>query len=337
VSLADACYADPLAELKPFVEALRFDRSEGLRLGPDAVRRAPGVRDPGEQLRADLTLCTYERAYARGFPAAPTPAGEGADIAERLAEANDTAAREEDGWKAVQVQPDGTVTAERNGRRMAFRAGRYLSLDGVAPPRTGSPLRVSFPSGSARLQPGFHHCFGTAPRDPLDPSLLIRFYLNVRLAHAPVLVRSLTSALNKYEIPFELKVTTRAEDFDRRDNGVLYVVQDLYRVTALALASVLPGIRGGLLADVPLFTKPLAAGIGLAEDPGGRESFGSSRCALVASALLAAREDEGFSYDAFKEAFRRLAAEQGLDFDALWLNPGSRDEYPRSPFDGASA
>jgi hypothetical protein len=314
--------------LRPFVEALRIDRSNRLLLGEDPVRSAPGRRDPDKQLAADLTLCAYEHAYAHRFPrpnGEPEPSG---DIAAALAVANDTSARIEDGWRVVQVGDDGSVVAERHGCHRRYPAGRYLTADGVAPPRAGGALTISFPAGSSVLQPGFHHCFSAAPRNPDDPSPLVRFYFNARLSHASALVGAVTAALNRYAIPFELKMTTRSEDFSRRDNMVLYVSQDLFRVTGLALASAMPAIVDGLDDDVPLFTKWLAPGIGLAEDPRERgESFGSARCRLVAAALLAARDEGGFPYDRFAGAFERAAAAEGLLLDALWLNPGSTDDY----------
>lgn len=44
----------------------------------------------------------------------------------------------------------------------------------------------------------------------------------------------------------------------------------------------------GALPPVPLFTKPLAPGLGLAEDPGDRLSFGQSRCRIAAEGLVRA-------------------------------------------------
>jgi hypothetical protein len=220
------------------------------------------------------------------------------------------------------------VVAARHGRSRRFPPGRFLAADGAAPPRAGSPLTVSFPAGSAALQPGFFHCFGEATPDPDDPTPLVRLYWNVRLAQAPDFVRNLTAVLNRYEIPFEFKLTTRSGDFRRRDNGVLYLSRELFRVAALAIAAALPALTVGLEPDTPLFAKPLARGIGFAEDPGrAGESFGSARSQLTASALLAAREDRGFSFERFCAAFEAEVARQGLRLEALWLNPGSPDIY----------
>jgi len=325
---------DPRRSLRAFVEALSIADDRRLRLAGEPVRAAPGQREPAAQLSADLTLCVYEHAYARGFPAPAPVAGPDGDLTALIQAANTTRARLEDGWTVEQARPDGWVAATRHGRSRRFAPGRFLAADGAAPPRPGAPIAVSFPAGSAALQPGFFHCFGEATRDPDDPAPLVRLYWNVRVAGASDLVRDLTAVLNRYEIPFEFKITTHSEDFARRDNGVLYLTQDLFRVAALAIASALPRLAGGLEPGTPLFTKPLADGIGLAEDPGrAGESFGSARSQLTATALLAAREDRGFSFERFCAAFEAEVAGQGLRLEALWLNPGSPDVYelPRAP------
>jgi hypothetical protein len=319
---------DPRSALRPFVEALGIDEDGRLRLAGARIRAAPRQPEAAAQLSADLALCVYEHAYARGFPS-PAPASEpDADVTALIQAANTTRARMEDGWTVEQSRPDGSMVAARHGRSRRFAPGRFLTTDGVAPPRAGSPIMVSFPAGSAALQPGFFHCFGEATPDPDDPAPLVRLYWNVRLAQAADFVRDLTAVLNRYEIPFEFKITTRSGDFRRRDNAVLYLTQDLFRVAALAIASALPRVAGGLEPDTPLFTKPLADGIGAAEDPGRTgQSFGSARSQLTASALLAAREDRGFSFERFCAAFEAEVARQELRLEALWLNPGSPDVY----------
>ncbi|MCH3756071.1 hypothetical protein LZC13_10680, partial [Campylobacter coli] len=54
----------------------------------------------------------------------------------------------------------------------------------------------------------------------------------------------------------------------------------------------------------------------------------SARCALVAAALLGARRGDRFDPDTFATRFAQIAATAGLDLDALWRNPGSKEDYP---------
>jgi len=78
---------------------------------------------------------------------------------------------------------------------------------------------------------------------------------------------------------------------------------------------------------VPMFTKPLAEGLGLAEDPGNQMSFGQSRCQITARALwscyMRGLTDKEARLAALAEAFRA----EGLDPAAPFLERGSTDFY----------
>jgi len=66
---------------------------------------------------------------------------------------------------------------------------------------------------------------------------------------------------------------------------------------------------------------------GLAEDPGTNESFGMSRCRLVAEALWQAASSGQHSEPQRIEAIRTRFAQAGIAPDRPWLSPGSRDQY----------
>lgn len=76
-----------------------------------------------------------------------------------------------------------------------------------------------------------------------------------------------------------------------------------------------------------MFTRPLAPGLGAAEDPGHGMSFGQARCRTSARALWTAfgagREEEDDRAAALAEAF----AEEGLDLANLHRVPGSEGVY----------
>jgi hypothetical protein len=97
------------------------------------------------------------------------------------------------------------------------------------------------------------------------------------------------------------------------------------------------------LGASPAFTKVLANGLGLAEDPGGNTSFGMHRCELLAALLCQSATvglkttDEKLAF--IDEAFRSA----GYNLDTPYLNPGSSDHYAipfpatlSSTVDGAS-
>jgi hypothetical protein len=331
--------ADDLpASLKAFVEALRVDAQGAIHLAGRRIGRSgasPGGSE--EQLANALMVCVYEHVYSQPFPSAPEPASPqpGIDLTDAIERANTTRPRAELDWSLLEQAPDGGVVAVRHGRSRRFMPGQYMVANGALPPPPGATLAVQLPPGSRTQQPGFYHCFSEGFLDANDLSPAVRLYWNVGIGGAADLVRLLTGALNRYEIPFRLKVTTGSADFVRTDNAVLYLTQDGFHAAALAIGPVLQLLQGTLAADIPLFTKRLGHGIGLAEDPGNGDSFGTSRSRLVAAALAAAREGELFPYPAFARSFADAVSAAKLDIRALHLNPGSEDIY--EPFRPASS
>jgi hypothetical protein len=94
-----------------------------------------------------------------------------------------------------------------------------------------------------------------------------------------------TECLNSRHIAFRTKVLSHPANYVRADSGVLYIESTSFDVVLDALGALYRQIRSGLREHVPMFTRPIAPGLSLAEDPGNGESFGQSRCKLVSRAL----------------------------------------------------
>jgi hypothetical protein len=308
---------------------------QGLRIGPHggiAIHGHtyyPDTDANGQQLADNLASCIYHLAYVQ---AAPAPPGPDIDLSAHIQQANSGRSRIEHDWVLAEHLPDHAILAGRHGKTQRFQPGQFFAPAGDYPYAPGSPIMVRQDSGSRTQQEGFYYCFGDGRQEPNDKSPIVRLYWNVRLPQLAMFVRLLTATLNRYQIPFHFKITSRSRDFNRADNAVLYIAERWFRVTALALESSLPYLTTALDQQVPLFTKRLAAGIGFAEDPGNGQSFGSSRCKLVAAAILGARRaDEAIAVADVDSQFRQLIDQAGLRADALYLNPGSQDRYDFLP------
>jgi len=83
-------------------------------------------------------------------------------------------------------------------------------------------------------------------------------------------------------------------DYGRYDSGVLYFEKSNYQAFRQILQTVYTENKSYFQAEVPLFTKLLAPGLALAEEPDRKftiqESFGMNRCQIVANGLLEARQ-----------------------------------------------
>jgi hypothetical protein len=151
-----------------------------------------------------------------------------------------------------------------------------------------------------------------------------------------LLTSSLTENLNRLQVPFRFKTGIESHSYGRLDAAVLYVHKRFYPITARLLAPVYDRVRGELLPGTPIFTKPLAPGLGLAEDPGTGESFGMQRCKLLAEAILSApasTADAAARRPSLDAVVERLQA-AGVRADFPYLSPGSADQYDFSLGDG---
>ena len=114
--------------------------------------------------------------------------------------------------------------------------------------------------------------------------------------------------LNCFSIPFMFKCSSHPDQYFRRDAGVLYIHKKDYRLTAELLESMYENIMPHLDRDIPLFTKLLAPGIGLAEDPGPTTSFGYHRCWLLAKGFWASYLEGASSADDRQRMIKRTFA-----------------------------
>jgi hypothetical protein len=77
----------------------------------------------------------------------------------------------------------------------------------------------------------------------------------------------------------------------------------------------------------PVFTKKIAHGLGVAEDPGNGEGFGQHRCRVLAEGMICAYEQGAATLEqrmqVVSEAFRKAE----VDLNCPYLNAQSADHY----------
>jgi hypothetical protein len=128
-------------------------------------------------------------------------------------------------------------------------------------------------------------------------------------------------------VPFRFKCFIAEPQHDRSDGGVLYFPKEYFGIAAELLAEFVPGLIDRLGESTPLFTKPVARGIGIAEDPSNGESFGQHRCRLIAEAVWQAYTEGDQSPAGRRRHFSHLLASNAVDPERWYLNSPSRDVY----------
>jgi hypothetical protein len=183
-----------------------------------------------------------------------------------------------------------------------------------------------------RVQNGFYMAIGNAGMQQVDQnSVMVRIYFNITSEGAVMLMQQLTQNLNQQMIPFSFKVLYNPSDYKRHDAGVLYFHQRDYTAIRSFLQSLDADMRSHFRDAVPLFTKQLAPGLGLAEEPDRKlakeESFGMHRCRAIAQGLLSAHQQKEDSPQQRLHHILQQFTAIGVDLRYPYLNSNSSDRY----------
>jgi hypothetical protein len=245
---------------------------------------------------------------------------------DRLSEANSGTGVWQGGWILRRFEPDGRVVVERHRVRFWCAAEACRPVD--SPLQVGGEVEVKLPKEYREMVPGFYLALGDGGF-VRDTTPTIRIYWNVSPQGAERLMEVLTRDLNREGIAFQLKILAEPLRFDRCDTAVLYFPRDELAPMLGALRRVHAAIRPWLRTRVSHLVKPLAPGVGLAEDPGDGTSFGEHRTKLLARLLWSQGEAANLA------GLGALLAEQGFDLDALYRNPGTAEDwFSLARFDG---
>mgnify|MGYP003471130480 FL=1 len=161
------------------------------------------------------------------------------------------------------------------------------------------------------------------PNSPIS----VEIYFNFTPDAAVAIAQTLTHELNKLSIPFQFAILHNPALFRCYDAGTLKLSQADYLATQTVLAQIYQTHQADFSPDVPLFTKQLAPGLGIAEVPTTPGSFGMQRCELLATGLLAAMA-QGQTLAADKlNTIRQQFATAGIDELQPYLNPDALDCY----------
>jgi HopA1 effector protein family len=328
-------------ELRPVLEAIAIVspaaiifRGETIAVTPGPVQPIPGVPAhplPQMPLERELQALLYARCYSHRFEdIAPLPPySSDPTYVQRLAAANRSQARFESGWTVYTAAPNGLVYLQKGDRQRTAQPGEYLTSGPPGmPPQQGSMVTVSAPRDSAIAQPGFYFLYGETLSDIWDEHHLLRFYFHATAESAPALLEYLTAELNRFQTPFRMKALIEPAMYTRTDAVVLYLARRHQQI-AIRIMQRMPGEIGARLRPAtPLFTLPLAPGIGLAEEPNTGESFGMHRCRLVAQALVEAWKAGDQSVAGRLTAIAAHFTRAGFNLDLPYLSPTSTDLEP---------
>jgi len=288
--------------------------------------------DPRTLMTQHLEQLLYLQCYCRLFTGeidhrqSPTNADSG--FVKQLSDANGSREYLNRGWRLIQKLPTGHFVAEKNGLTRLLFTGEFVShADLRGPAEQGTPISIFRPRESTTMHKGFYFVFGEALGDDHDDRDLLRLYWDVTAAGATKLVSLITNELNRFQISFRLKILNNPLAYIRRDAAVLYFNKRFYHLAAELVSDIHQQIANELKPDTPLFSKKLAPGLGLAEEPTTGESFGQQRCRILAHALWAAFEKKLDDEESQLREISTLLQENGIDSESPYRNAGSDQIY----------
>lgn len=197
-------------------------------------------------------------------------------------------------------------------------------------------LSIRMPGVLAMNSPGYVMFFGDRGPQRADGQA-VRLYWNVTAPGAAELVSALTGTLNEAAVPFQLKVRYSDQPWpDRADPAVLYLDRDDLARCWKRIAAVGHELRPLLRPYTPALTRPLAHGLGFAEDPGGNASYGTAVCDLIAAGLVDAHRRGETAAEHRVSRVEQAFTRAGRTVAAPYLEPGSTELELRSPTEPAS-
>jgi hypothetical protein len=317
--------------------AFSFDGESAIDARSAAPSPAMGaaVAQGDDLLVKAIQASLYDRCYARrrggaspgGATQVPAP---DIDFARRLGAANTGRERWDRGWIIHQYGPNGQAFVRKGDRERVAVPGAFI-FDG-APGMTaqiGAGVSVRAPSETYEAQPGYYFAFGETLDELADNLSLTRLYFHCGAEHAALLVGELTTMLNRFQTPFQLKTPTAPDLYGRTDAAVLYIGSRYFPIVVRLVALIREKVP--LEAATPLFTKTLWPGVGAAVEPGSGESFGSHRCRLTAEGIVDAwRQGEQKASKRYAAVEARFAS-VGLDLSRPWLGPSGVDPFVPPP------
>jgi hypothetical protein len=287
-------------------------------------------------LRQQLAGALYGTYYCPGTtdeaaaspPSAPLPVpAERARTMALLSAANCTPNGFDPAWTVYSIDGQGNAFVSKNGALRQLVANQWTFANPAETAlRVGALVQLTISKEDTTLQPVFYHVRGTELVS--QQSEFVRVYFNTTFEGALLLVQGITAAFNEYRLPFLFKCLNHPDLFTRTDSAVLYISKFDFHLAYRLLRPLLTQLAPHLRPAVPLFTRPLRPGVSFCEDPADGQSFGMSRCSLLAEALLAAYDKQLAPGPDQLAEIERVLTQNGLTSERIYLNANSHLSYP---------
>jgi HopA1 effector protein family len=156
---------------------------------------------------------------------------------------------------------------------------------------------------------------------------LVRFYFNLKPEYVVAFIEKLCYFLDRNNVQFSIKCFKNIKDYSRADNTVLYVYKYEWEKYYDLIKKVISESNFFLNHPIPLFTYPLAKGVGFGENPKEiNSSFGLARCSIIAEEIIKNRKQTYSKEYLFTKVLIGIQ-QRGYNTGYFYLNPRSVFPY----------
>jgi hypothetical protein len=245
----------------------------------------------------------------------------------------------ESDWQVIGEEKNDLLPVRKNDLTLHISPSRHLQpSDRQA--KMGDFVAVQMPVKT--LEPGYYIAVGDGGKIDFQNSDLsndlnisdrhiINIYFHITALGAVTLMSSLTQQLNKIKIPFNFKVLYNSDDYPIEDAATLSIERQYYEVVCPILQEIYVANRAYFQPEIPLFTKLLAPGLSLAEEPNFKnselENFGLHYFQPIARGLIASWQQKSDLTQDKVKLILEFFAEQQINSKYPYLNVDSEDIY----------
>lgn len=251
------------------------------------------------------------------------------DFYQRLQQSNCSRGYLDPDWQVVAWTEAGEAIVVKDGLHLHINPQRHLPPDGERA-EVGASVSIYLPPNLVdRDTYIIVGNAGTPVASAIDPDHpVVQIYFNFTPDAAVAIAQTLSHQLNELGMPFQLAILHDPALFYRYDGATLWLSQVNYLATQNLLRDIYLASQTAFATSVPLFTKQLAPGLGLAEVPTTASSFGMQRCELIAIGLVTALDRRLTSATDKLQIVGEYYAKAGIDLHQPYLNPQTIDRYP---------
>lgn len=237
---------------------------------------------------------------------------------QRLHDSNRSTGYWDPGWQVLDASHGGWFV-QKQGLSLVVERDQHVDNPEATP---GDWIAIRLPKN--QIESGCYIAIGESGGVAADQPNL-QFCCNISAEGVIALMQLLTHNLNAMQIPFCFKVLSDPIEYGRYNSAVLRLPQSAYDEIQPLLPAIYHETASQFSPHSPAFTKPLAPGLSVAEEPAAQE-FGMHRCQLIAEGLLTARKQGNETPETRLEAILQGSVAE-VDWHQPHLNPNSLDRY----------